>query len=152
MIFSYDHQGIIMTDRVPCGTGGTAAYYRDWLQKLCIKMHKNWPDLLRDGPFILHDNARPHMEKVVSDLLTKYVWGMLPHALYSPDMNSPDFDLFHKLKELMHGHRFSLPGRGFCSGYLSHLRTEQKWYPKCNSKSSKMLGRGHLEAGGYFLK
>ena len=39
--------------------------------------------------------------------------------------------------------RFSLPGRGFCSGYPSHLRTEEKCYPKWNSKSSEMLGRGH---------
>jgi transposase len=34
MIFAYDHRGIIMTDRVPCGTSVTAAYYRDWLQNL----------------------------------------------------------------------------------------------------------------------
>jgi len=41
MIFVYDHRGIIMTDRVPCGTSVTAAYYRDWMQKLRRKMHKN---------------------------------------------------------------------------------------------------------------
>jgi hypothetical protein len=43
---------------------------------------------------------------------------------------------------------FFLPGRGFCSGYLSHPRTEQKWYTKWNSKSSETSGRGHREAGG----
>jgi len=68
MIFAYDHRGIIMTDRVPCGTRVTAAYYRDWMQKLRIKMHKNQPDLLGDGPLILYDNARPHLGKVVTDL------------------------------------------------------------------------------------
>jgi hypothetical protein len=26
---------------------------------------------------------------------------------------------------------------GFCSGYLSHPRTEQKWYPKWNSNLPK---------------
>jgi len=40
MIFAYDHRGIIMTDRVPCGTSVTAAYYRDWMQELRRKMHK----------------------------------------------------------------------------------------------------------------
>jgi hypothetical protein len=30
--------------------------------------------------------------------------------------------------------QFSLPGRGFCSGYPSHPTTEQKWYLKWNSK------------------
>jgi hypothetical protein len=39
-------------------------------------------------------------------LLSKYEWEVLPHAPYSPDMSPPDFDLFHKLKEPMHGHRF----------------------------------------------
>ena len=58
------------------------------------------------GPLILHDNARPHLGKVVTDLLSKYEWEVLPHAPYSPDINPPDFNLFHKLKEPMPGHRF----------------------------------------------
>jgi len=41
MIFAYDQRGIIMTDRVPCGTSVTAVYYRDWTQKLRRKIHKN---------------------------------------------------------------------------------------------------------------
>ena len=131
------------SDRVPCGTSVTAAYYRDWMQELLRKMHKNRPDLFGDGPLILHDNARPHVGKVVTDLLSKYEWEVLPHASYSPDMSPPDFDLFPKLKEPMRGHRFFLPGRGFCSGYPSHPRTEQKWHPKWNRKSSETLGRDH---------
>ena len=106
MILAYDHRGIITTDRVPCGTSVTAAYYRDWMQKVCRIMHKNRPDLLGDGPLILQDNARPHVRKVVTDLLSKYEWEVLTHAPYSPDMSPPDFDLFHKLKEPMYGHRF----------------------------------------------
>jgi len=96
-----------MTDRVPCGTSVTAVYYRDWMQELHRKMHQNRPDLLGDGPLILHDNARPHLGKVVTDLLSKYEREVLPHAPYSPDMSPPDFDLFPKLKEPMHGHCFS---------------------------------------------
>jgi hypothetical protein len=103
MIFAYD-QGIIMTDRVPCGTRVTAAYYRDWLQKLRRKVHKNQSDLLGDEPLTVHDNARPHLRKVVTDLLSKYEWELLPHAPYSAGMSPPDFDLFHKLKEHKCGH------------------------------------------------
>jgi hypothetical protein len=84
----------------------TAAYYRDWLKKLRRKMHKNRPDLLGEGPLILNDNARPQLGKVVTDLLSKYEWQVLPHAPYSPHMSPPDFDLFHKLKKPMGGHRF----------------------------------------------
>jgi hypothetical protein len=61
-------------------------------------MHKNRPDLFGDRPLILHDIARPHLGKTVTDLLSKYEWEVLPHAPYSPDMIPPDFDLFHKLK------------------------------------------------------
>ena len=69
-------------------------------------MHKNRPDLLGDEPLILHDYARPHLGKIVTELLSKYEWEALPHAPYSPDMSPPDFDLFHELKEPMRGHRF----------------------------------------------
>ena len=85
----------------------TAAYYRDWMQKLHGKMHKNQPDLLEDGLLILHDNARPHLAKVVTDLLSMYKWEVLPHPPYIPDMSLPDFNLFPKMKEPMRGHRFS---------------------------------------------
>jgi hypothetical protein len=63
-----------MTDRGPCGTNVTAAYYRDWMQKLRKKCTKTRPDLFGDGPLILHDNAHPYLGKVVNDLLSKYEW------------------------------------------------------------------------------
>ena len=96
-----------MTDRVPCGSSVTAVYYSDWMQKLCRKMHKNRPDLLGDGSLILHDNARPHLGKVVTNLMSKDESELLPHAPYSPDMSPLDFNLFPKLKQPMCGHRFS---------------------------------------------
>ena len=95
MIFAYDHRGIIMTDRVSCGTSVTAAYYRDCMQKLRRKMHKNRPDLLEDGPLILHNNPRPHLAKVVTDLLRKYEW----EVFFFQAGSLPDFDVFPKLKE-----------------------------------------------------
>jgi len=69
MIFAYDCKGVIMTDRVPCGTTVTAAYYRQFLQKLRRKMHANRLDLLENGVLILHDNARPQLGKDVRELL-----------------------------------------------------------------------------------
>jgi len=77
------------------------------MQKLRQKMHKSRPDLLGDEPLILHENARPQLGKVVTDLLSKYEWEVLPNAPYSPDTSPPNLDLFVKLKDPMHGHRFS---------------------------------------------
>jgi len=58
-----------MTDRVPCETSVTAEYCREWMQKLRRKMNKTRPDLRGDGPLILKDSSRPHLRKVVNDLL-----------------------------------------------------------------------------------
>jgi hypothetical protein len=82
-----------------------AAYYHDWMQKSCRKIHKYRPDLLGDGSLILHNSARPHLGKVVTDLLSKYEREVLPHAPYCQDMSPPDFNVFHKLKEPTCGHR-----------------------------------------------
>jgi hypothetical protein len=66
------------------------------------KSTKPYLTCLGDGPLFLHDNARPHLGKFVTDLLSKYEWEVLPYMPYSPQK----FDLFHKLKEPMCGHRF----------------------------------------------
>ena len=50
-------------------------------------MHANRPDLLENGVLILHDNARPHLDKDVCELLDGYSWEVLPHPPYSPDMS-----------------------------------------------------------------
>jgi len=72
-------------------------------------MHANRPDLLENGVLILRDNARPHIGKVLRELLDRYSWEVLPHPPYSPDMSPADFDLFPKLKINMRGVRFSTP-------------------------------------------
>ena len=94
-IFAYDHRGIIMTE---------FHVEQVWQQRIIVtgckiaqKNHKNRPDLLDDGPLILHDNARPHLGKVVTDFLSKYEREVLPHAPHSPDMSPPDFSLFHNM-------------------------------------------------------
>jgi len=105
--FRVDCKGVIMTDRVPSGTTVTAACYCQFLQKLKRKMHANRPDLLENGALILHDKARPHFGKDIRELLDRYVWEVLPHPPCSPDMSSPDSDLFPNLKINMRGVRFS---------------------------------------------
>ena len=78
MIFAYDHQEVIMTDRVPCGRSVTGEYFA-FMQKLCRKMNKNRPQLFKAGPLVLRDNARPHIADVVTKKLRDYWWEVLPH-------------------------------------------------------------------------
>jgi hypothetical protein len=117
------------------------------------------PSFIITNLLILHDSACPHQGEILTHLLSKYEWEVLPHAPYSPDKSPPDFNLFPKLKAHAWT-QFFLPGRGFCSGYPSHPKNEQKWHPKWNNKSSETLGHGHWETGElhgrnvmkYFLK
>lgn len=108
MIMAYDWYGVIVTDRVPVGTIVTGKYYETFLRmKLRPKIRESRPELLSSGALILHNNARPHMVSVVTALIEKYDWGLLPHPPYSPDMSPPDFDLFPKLKGPLRGRRFA---------------------------------------------
>jgi histone-lysine N-methyltransferase SETMAR len=58
---------------------------------------------MKNGVVILPDNARPHLDKDVNELLDGYSWEVLTHPPYSPDMSPPDFNLFPKLKIDMRG-------------------------------------------------
>ncbi|GFX26524.1 mariner Mos1 transposase [Trichonephila clavipes] len=44
-----------------------------------------------------HDNARPHVAKVVKTYLETLKWEVLPHPLYSPDIAPSDYHLFRSM-------------------------------------------------------
>lgn len=46
---------------------------------------------------ILHDNARPHVAKVVKTYLNTLKWEVLPHPPYSPDIAPSDYHLFRSM-------------------------------------------------------
>ncbi|PSN36298.1 hypothetical protein C0J52_20301 [Blattella germanica] len=57
MIFAYDHQGIIMTDRVPCGRSVTGAYYLNMNKNGAldgiIKLPRHWDSVIqKQGDYI----------------------------------------------------------------------------------------------------
>ena len=53
-----------MRDRAPSGTTVTAAYYRQFLQKLRRKMHANRPDLLENGVLIYTTTLDPTLVRM----------------------------------------------------------------------------------------
>jgi transposase len=84
---------------VPPVSTVTVAYYRKFLQDiLCPKIRQKRPAVFVAGVLILHDNAWTYASDAILEILEKYGWQVLPHPLYNPDMSSPDFDLFPKLK------------------------------------------------------
>ena len=69
--------------------------------------HKKQPQMLEDGPILLHDGAGPHRAACVTQLLNDWEWEVLGHPPYSPDLSPCDFHLFAALKEPIRGQRFA---------------------------------------------
>jgi len=60
-----------------------------------------------DKVILLHDNARPHVAKVVKKYLETLKWDVLPHPPYSPDIAPSDYWLFRRMQHDLAGHRFT---------------------------------------------
>ncbi|PSN34012.1 Mariner Mos1 transposase [Blattella germanica] len=98
MIFAYDMNGVIATNRVPQGMSVTGVYYRLFIQNvLRPKIRLRRPDMFGSGVLILHDNARLLIAVTMRDIFDKYGWEVLLYPPYSPVLSPPDFDLFPKL-------------------------------------------------------
>ncbi|EGI69030.1 Mariner Mos1 transposase, partial [Acromyrmex echinatior] len=52
-----------------------------------------------------HDNARPHVAKVVKKYLETFKWDVLPHPPYSPDIAPSDYWLFRRMQHNLASHR-----------------------------------------------
>jgi histone-lysine N-methyltransferase SETMAR len=69
---------------------------------LCRKQ----PELLEHGAILLQDNATPHHHCDVQNLVQRWVWEVLAHPPYSPDLAPCDYWLFSRVKEHLWGKRF----------------------------------------------
>ena len=107
MIFAYDFRGILTAHRVPTGRTVNKEYYEKYLRTVLRPALRSKPsELINCTQLILHDNGSPHKSNVVKELLEGYGWEVLDHPPYLPDLPSPDFDLFPKLKEPLWGVRY----------------------------------------------
>ncbi|GFX82569.1 mariner Mos1 transposase [Trichonephila clavipes] len=51
-----------------------------------------------DKVILQHDNARPHIAKVVKAYLETLKWEVLPHPPFSPDLAPSDYHLFRSME------------------------------------------------------
>ena len=62
---------------------------------------------LKQLVILQHDNARPHVAKVVKKYLETLKWEILPHPPYSPDVAPSDFHLFRSMAQGLADQHFS---------------------------------------------
>ncbi|GFW54355.1 mariner Mos1 transposase [Trichonephila clavipes] len=77
----------------------TGDRYRTQLMRLSRALKDKRPQYNEryDKVILQHDNARPHVAKVVKTYLETLKWEVLHHPLYSPDLAPSDYPLFRSM-------------------------------------------------------
>lgn len=108
LITFFDAKGLLHHEFVPEGETVNQYYYTDVLNRLIAKVSRKRTEIWRQKScLLLHDNARPHVAKTVTDFLKHKEIVVLPHPPYSPDLSPCDFYLFSRLKKIKKGQRLS---------------------------------------------
>lgn len=103
--------GIIHFELLPTGLTITAERYCDQLSRVYNALLQKRPALVnRKNVILLHDNARPHVAKIVKDKLLEMGWETLAHPPYSPDLAPSDYYLFRSLQNYLAEKRFENEG------------------------------------------
>lgn len=97
--------GIDYMEFMDDNTTVTANLYSEQLQRVADALSLHRPQQRKI--YFLHDNARPHIAKVVRQKITDLAWELLHHPPYSPDMAPSDYHLFRSLQDHLAGKKFT---------------------------------------------
>lgn len=105
----WDMKGPVYYELLQPGQTVTGERYRQQLDDLSRELHDKRPEWARkrNKVILLHDNARPHVAKVVQEKLEELNWEVLPHAAYSPDLAPSDYHLFRSMQHGLSEQHFS---------------------------------------------
>ena len=97
-------KGVIYWELLPENTTLNAIKYRAQLEKLETEVvKKGW---FSDKIYFQHDNAKPHVSKIVTEKIAEFGWELLPHPPYSPDLAPSGYHLFRSLSNYLRGKNF----------------------------------------------
>ena len=97
--------GVVLIDYLESGKTITAKYYRNNCLKPALeKVMEERPTSGMKNMKILHDNAKPHVAKIVKEYLNNEGLTIIDHPPYSPDLAPCDFWLFSRLKHGLDSH------------------------------------------------
>jgi len=91
--------GLVYCELLKSGDSITGDRYQLQLIRLRITARKTAGyEQRHDKVILLHDNARPHVAKVIKKYLETLKWDVLPHPPYSLDIAPSDYWLFRSSK------------------------------------------------------
>jgi len=92
IILWWDQKDLVYYELLKPGGSITSDRYRLQLIRLSRTLWEKRPEYeQKHDKVILHDNARPHVAKVVKKYLETLKWNVLPHPPYSPDIAPSDY-------------------------------------------------------------
>lgn len=95
----WDQLGVVYYELLKPTETITGDRYRTQLMRLSRALKDKRPQYneRHDKVILQHDNARPHVAKVVKTYLETLKWEVLPHPPYSPDVAPSDYHLFRSM-------------------------------------------------------
>ncbi|UYV68994.1 SETMAR [Cordylochernes scorpioides] len=95
----WDQLGVIYYELLQPNETITGERYQQQLMRLsrALKIKRPLYAKRHDKVIYQHDNARPHVAKVVKETLEALQWDVLPHPLYSPDIALSDYHMFRSM-------------------------------------------------------
>ncbi|UYV69955.1 SETMAR [Cordylochernes scorpioides] len=95
----WDQLGVIYYELLQPNKTITGERYQQQLMRLsrALKIRRPLYAKRHDKVIYQHDNARPHVAKVVKETLEALQWDVLPHPLYSPDIAPSDYHMFRSI-------------------------------------------------------
>jgi len=103
----FNWKGIVPKEFVPRGQMVNKQLYQEVLAPLRDAVRRKRPEMWENQTWMLHhDNAPAHVSLLIRSYLAKHQTTVVPHPLYSPDLDPADFFLFPKLKTTLKGRLF----------------------------------------------
>ncbi|UYV83676.1 SETMAR [Cordylochernes scorpioides] len=95
----WDQLGVIYYELLQPNETITGERYQQQLMQLSRALKIKHPLYAKrhDKVIYQHDNARPHVAKVVKETLEALQWDVLPHPAYSPDIAPSDYHMFRSM-------------------------------------------------------
>uniref|UniRef100_A0A7I5E988 Histone-lysine N-methyltransferase SETMAR n=1 Tax=Haemonchus contortus TaxID=6289 RepID=A0A7I5E988_HAECO len=107
----WSKHGLIHYAFLPLGQAITAQSYCDQIHKKYTKLGQMQPALvIRHGLLLLHDNAQPHVSRIVFQKLNELRIEARPHPHYTTDLSPTDYHLFKHLDSFLKERAFKNQG------------------------------------------